>query len=1039
MSVRPLSNKEAGYRTISTTLVEWKFDAKDLVLIDELRPATISNLKETLRNVLALHGKGYYHSLVLDTHGAMYTRQQLQALRDNSQIEVDWTDLQFVGRKYFLSFSSQSAGRMHLVSQESISQLVRDNAIPMVILNACNSAHDVQQDQTTNMALQLILHSNASTVLGFRHAIRIDSSAIMMKFLYKSLGAYNDLAFAASHARGAMYDYRPELLEGDTGVALRDWSLPVVYWNNNTPDNDVPRLSSRLRTNDPRLLSRSCSQCRQPMREFVGRDRDIQQIEHRLLSEWSQNILLLRGSLGVGKTALVYVLAEHLHLTGAIQFHFEFNCDLNTFSIVDVFRKIAKYFLADDEELRDFDRLSQWNQMCNIVENLIGTRILLTFDNFHLLSAASAIRVDLIEFLSRLKRGQSKVILTSWGDERKVAQHLFPGNTYTIDGLDGRASRKFISLLLRSFCNTAVLEDHIVGELIDKIGGYPRGLIALASKLKNQTPQEILDAFNAGNFMLNRGFLSSNAEQFRKRMDYAYARLCPDSQRLILCLAPFRSVLWREGLTRYGQALLKQKLTADLPIDHLEELIKEATNWGLLEARQRSDDFVQLQPLLYMYLDHRLQEDKPLQQAINAAFCQYQGELCLDEYSDRSKELSAKQDIDRPNISNALELCDRLSSHGLALISTLVTKRNWVRDLSMIDHVLNEVSPIPTCGRRALHYCVIALRRAVLLQILRQHDILKLHCRSLLRRLDQVKGIEQWIVNAVKKEVLQLCAIDAVDVGASADDFFQQMIDLRYGNEDEHEYFDLSLSDSIGHASSQEQTFYLAVLRQRVKPYEPAVNFRLLRSAAAAKGGKWEQAEKLFREATSIAEEHAPNLLCGVFLEWGNILRDQVRYKEGREVYNQAMDLCSTPSDQVKVYRKLGKVCNELKLWTEAEDHFINALNVKIEGQVSATTANIYRNIGRLAAYREDHKQAELAYRKVLGVLGHEGSMNCINEYASLRAGCLYQLGRIAEERQSHMEAEQLYKQARNIFFLCGRQDGFQKCGDALKGMEGKG
>ena len=302
-----------------------------------------------------------------------------------------------------------------------------------------------------------------------------------------------------------------------------------------------------------------------------------------------------------------------------------------------------------------------------------------------------------------------------------------------------------------------------------------------------------------------------------------------------------------------------------------------------------------------------------------------------------------------------------------------------------------------------------------------------------------VSGVEQWILNSVKKDILQLCAIDAVNVGANVDDVFRQMIDLRFGEENEPQEFDLSFCDSIGYASSQEQRFYLAMLRQRCIKYQPAINFKLLRAAVAARSGEWRNAKELFREAADIAKEHAPNLSCGIYIEWGDILRDQKQYDEGLDVYHEAMELCITPSDRVKVYHKLGKVCMQLRLALEAEGHFHHALNVHIEGQTSAATANIIRNIGRLAANREEFDQAEMAYRKALGFLGDEGSLNCINEYASLRAGCLYQLGRIAEDRQSHMEAEELYKQARHIFIRCGRQDGLLKCDEVLKGIEGKG
>jgi len=109
---RPDGKQDVGYRTILRPLVEMLQNAKLPVKIDILKPGTYQALTEQLEQVTSQQGKGYYHLIHFDVHGAVLDYEALQQGRATErflyQARFGRADLEkFSGLKAFLFLQGQ--------------------------------------------------------------------------------------------------------------------------------------------------------------------------------------------------------------------------------------------------------------------------------------------------------------------------------------------------------------------------------------------------------------------------------------------------------------------------------------------------------------------------------------------------------------------------------------------------------------------------------------------------------------------------------------------------------------------------------------------------------------------------------------------------------------------------------------------------------------------------------------------------------------------------------------------------------------------
>lgn len=241
VTARPGKN-DVGYRTISKPLVESLRKAKIPVRIDVLRPGTFEALSRHLDAIKDEHGQGYYHIIHFDLHGALATYDQLKegAQEGNILFQTRYGRLNYPaysGHKAFLFFESSKSGQSDPAEALEIADLLLKHSIPIVILNACQSAK-LTTDTEASVGSRL-LEAGIQTVVAMGYSVTVSAAVLMMTELYRQLFKNQDLSRALCYARKALHDEKNRKAYYDQTVELEDWMAARSLqerWSSNRTD-----------------------------------------------------------------------------------------------------------------------------------------------------------------------------------------------------------------------------------------------------------------------------------------------------------------------------------------------------------------------------------------------------------------------------------------------------------------------------------------------------------------------------------------------------------------------------------------------------------------------------------------------------------------------------------------------------------------------------------------------------------------------------------------------------------------------------------
>ncbi|RKZ92838.1 MAG: Tfp pilus assembly protein PilF [Candidatus Parabeggiatoa sp. nov. 1] len=702
---RPNGKNNVGHRTISQPLVESLDEAQLPVNIDILRPGTYRALLNHLETTTAQHGTGYYHVIHFDVHGAVFNYEAVQQGCESghflSQARYARAALQpYEGKKAFLFLRGDNENQADLMAAfELVEQVLAPHRIPIVVLNACQSAKPAE----TGLASDL-MQAGAQTVLTMAYAVSVSATIKFMETLYTKLFESHPLATAIRMARLKLHKDKTRQAYFNQQIDLEDWLLPAVY------QHQKISLPLRKFTPDEKVAYREQQAPRYTSPEtqygFVGRDLDVLAIENRLLSQC--NVLLIQGMGGAGKTTLLHHLGAWWQTTHFVDKVFYFGYDEQAWRRQNILVAIAQQLMTVSEQ-QQFQSLSSATQQKRLAKRLRTERHLLILDNLESITGsplaipntlASSEQQKLSNFLKKLVTGKTLVLLGSRHDEAWLAKETFGDNRYPLSGLDAEATSQLVDNIF-AYHNARFYREEIppnlhpskgeikkffakrkttkadsadsplpamgnfeaLQQLLSLLAGYPLALEVVLAIVAHQTPKDVLVALQADNKHLE---LSSekNRESILPCIDYAYGHFSPATQQLILCLAPFAGVINMYHMSQYTERLEQLPILADLPFKQWDMLLEEATNRGLLCQDPNVAVVFYIQPIFPYLMRHRLHNAQPdVQQAINTAFRQHYeaiGEVLVDllnsnKYED--KRLGKKLvSIEYDNLNHALEL-----------------------------------------------------------------------------------------------------------------------------------------------------------------------------------------------------------------------------------------------------------------------------------------------------------------------------------------------------------------------------------------------
>ena len=115
----------------------------------------------------------------------------------------------------------------------------------------------------------------------------------------------------------------------------------------------------------------------------------------------------------------------------------------------------------------------------------------------------------------------------------------------------------------------------------------------MLANLAHQTPAEVLAALQAGDVSIDpKSDSQDKTESILRCIDYSHSNLSPEAQQLLLCLAPFTSVIDTGALDNYTTLLRQQPVLATLQFERWPEVLQEAANWGLLSPDPKIPRFL---------------------------------------------------------------------------------------------------------------------------------------------------------------------------------------------------------------------------------------------------------------------------------------------------------------------------------------------------------------------------------------------------------------------------------------------------------------
>jgi tetratricopeptide (TPR) repeat protein len=800
-------------------------------------------------------------------------------------------------------------------------------------------------------------------------------------------------------------------------IDLEDWLLPVVYQNRPAHLTLRDLTPDESKTYYERLADLSRTAPSEPTYGFIGRDLDILRIERRLLL--SRNILLVRGMGGAGKTTLLRHLAVWWRTTGLVNQAFFFSYDGHAWTRQQIMVEIAGRLLDSVAYKRDFQPLSLDAQQAFLATRLRAERHLLILDNLESISNAhlttqhaldKAEQEALRHFLTDLVGGKTLVLLGSLGGESWLANGTFDTNVYDLNGLDPEASSTLTDLILERNNATQYRDDDNLQHLLRLLNGFPLALEVVLSSLARRTPKEVLQALQAGNVDLDTGDSEDKTRSILSCIDYSYSNLSPEAQRLLLCLAPFTSVLWLDMLSDYTNYLKQQPALADLSIDRWRNVLQEAQDWGLLSPDSAIPRLQHLHPILPYFLNTRLAlpEESGVRDAINTAFRAYYDQVSQSIHV-RSKNPQEQRAslylvrLEYENLTFALNLSlkahDSIFYPFRVLSDYLDAIMDRQRGLELGEYVLDYLKSYPSEKLNGpLSQDLAIVIDSIAMRKLQLNDYVTaetLYFQELSIWTRNTRYPKDTISRQIAHVYRQLGVIAEENIQwQQAEHYYQQAranyIDLNDRQGQARIYHNLGLLAQKQYQWRQAKDYYLQALDMKEDFDDPIRLAHTYGQIAllAYQEQDLSSAKKYFQDALRIFIDFNDFYeQAGTYLNLGPIAQAEEQWDQAERYYQWALQIYINfghRQEQAKVYHNLGILAQKQHQLQQGKDYLLKALHLKIEFNDYLSVASTYGQLGILSHEQGDLFQAQNYLLHALEIYaeyddGHNGVITLYN------------------------------------------------------------
>jgi tetratricopeptide (TPR) repeat protein len=917
-------------RSIATPLLDALEGIPEQVEVEFLRPPTLPELDKRLRDP----DQPRVHIVHFDGHG-VYD--------------------QGVGLG-FLLFEDENHQK-DMVDAEKLGTLLNESGIPLMVLNACQSAQPDERNPFGSVAARLI-ESGVGGVVAMNYSVLVETAKRFTAEFYGALARGSSAGSAMDAARRNLFadskrlTLRRPTKEEATILHLQDWFLPALYQQ---AEELVP-FQSDLSSRPSRLRGANSGSTYigfppPPLHGFHGRARELLDLERAFAT---RPIVVLHGFGGQGKTALATQTAEWFTRTGlfarAAFFSFESGASLEY-----VINELGSALVEENFQIHPGDKAAA------IAQALREQPTLVVFDNFEsALPGGNAPLSDLQLLLDTTAGwfgasvpGGSRLLVTTRNPE--IPHPAFtPGRSCLLRELSGLAAADALDL------TAAILEAHSLPrpprapleKLLAFLDGHPLSLQLALPQLRHYTAEQLVAEYQAILPQMKTGAGRERNESLEVSLKFSLDRLGADAWTWLTRLAIFE-----------GGAMENELLEiTEFP----EETWRALKPQLIATALIRSEDipgvsvpFIHFHPTLAPYL------------------------RTLDDGTKSAEDGTASGD-------------------GSASAQPPRIERYWQAYYAFANYLYQGDAQYPIQARaialRELPNLKCALQRALVAGALDEAvDFAKsinqfLDCFGRWRERDELAAQVEKAVKAQGR---------GTEGGITKSEFLQEI-------ERGQRLFQL------GHVGEAEQVFRALLMRLEGTAaydtrYHQVIALALLGRCLRTQGHPAQAIDCHFH-ALELAQEleqtqNIRNQIGGCHVEVADALLDLGQYPKAREHYEKGLAILQEEGDDRNAgvcLGQLGKLALLQGDLNEARKRYSDALKLFQKLGEDEMQSVYWHQLGRVAQEAQDWDDAERCYKQSLAIkerLGHASGM----------ASTCNQLANVAENTGRPQEAERWY------------------------------
>lgn len=1046
---RPGGTADVGYQMIARPLLRRLEAVRGSVELVVLRPPTLERLGEVL--AAAQEAGEPFQVVHFDGHG-VFGRAPVGGSAGG------WGSSMYraPGPQGMLAFEKPGGGG-DLVEAGRVAQVLSRAKVPLVVLNACQSAQ-VGTEVEAAVATRLLSEGCAS-VVAMAYSVYAVAAAEFMTAFYERLFAGDRVTDAVTAGRAQLRrnDKRPSM---KGMLPLADWMVPVLYTRSEArfpdlrptrvPHEDVADILTRIRERPQGSEETGHDRDLDPVDAFVGRDADFYDLD---TAARLQRVIVLHGPGGTGKSELAKAFGRWWRDTGGVEYpHWviwhSFEPGVASFGLDGVLTRIGLQVFGPQFALLDP------TQRQAAVEELIATRrLLMIWDNFESVrvmpdagQATPPLSPDeqdrMRAFLVRVARSRSAVIVTSRTPEHWLGPDL---RRMALGGLNEEDATAYAEQLMTPYPAAGQRRQTAAfAHLMKWLDGHPLSMRLTLPHLDGHTAQHLLERLQGTAGLPEGDGAGDRRTSLAASIAYSFRHLTREDQQALTVLSLFQGVADAVVLKLFSAQPETPERFRGRSSEQWAELMRRAEEVGLLTGFGGS--MFRLHPALPAHLasewrvqapdaydDERVAAMRALTEA-HAAF----GDWLSKEIDGGNAQLALGLVGSQQRMLGSM-LGNALDHHQWVEARLIVQPLNTYWDAqglgeearSWADRVQQSVegddgTPPDPHGPAGALWLFTTGAQATRDREAGRLDRAERACRATLHVLQQdgesVPGVQ---VANVYHELGQIEQARGRLEGAKewfgkARAIFEEH-DRRPGLAGVYHELGV-IAETQGQLEEAENWHLksLAIERERGNRPGMALSYHELGNVAFLRR-QLVDAEDWYRKSLALRRSlgNRPGA-AATYHSLGLVAQERGRLVEAEEWYRQSLtineDLGNRP-DAAATYHQLGRVAQQRGRLEEAEKWSLKSLAIKRELGKGLSVAASYHELGDIAFRRRQLEQAEDWYRQALTLREDLGDR-------SGKAIAYNQLGAIAHLRGRQAEAEDWYRRSLTIKEELGNHPG---------------